>query len=138
MSRFERPHRIRFAHCDPAGIVYFPQYFVLFNGLVEDWISEALGISYGGLITERRVGLPTVKLDCEFTAVSRMGDDVLLGLALERVGRSSMTLQLDCRGANDLRMRMTQVLVTTNLDTHRAMALHDDLRAAMLRFQHAA
>jgi acyl-CoA thioesterase FadM len=26
---FERPVRIRFAHCDPAGIVFFPQYLVL-------------------------------------------------------------------------------------------------------------
>ena len=26
---------IRFHHCDPAGIVFYPQYFVLFNELVE-------------------------------------------------------------------------------------------------------
>ncbi|MDF6762844.1 acyl-CoA thioesterase, partial [Escherichia coli] len=36
---FERAARIRFAHCDPAGIVYFPQYLVLFNVLVEDWFT---------------------------------------------------------------------------------------------------
>ncbi|MDQ2779034.1 MAG: acyl-CoA thioesterase [Pseudomonadota bacterium] len=137
MARFERPQRIRFAHCDPAGIVFFPQYFVLFNGLVEDWVSDALGIRYAGLITERRIGLPIVKLDCEFTAVSRLGDEVTLALAVQRIGRSSLTLQLECSGPADLRLRMTQVLVTTNLDTHRAVALPDDLRAAMLRFEHA-
>ena len=31
---FERPRRIRFAHCDPAGIVFFPQYLVMLNNLV--------------------------------------------------------------------------------------------------------
>ena len=137
MARFERMQRIRFAHCDPAGIVFFPQYFVLFNGLVEDWVSEGLNISYAALIADRRVGLPTVKLEVEFKAVSRMGDDVSLSLAVQRVGRSSVTLQLECAVPGELRVRMTQVLVSTHLDTHRAIALPEDLRAAMLRFESA-
>ena len=33
---FECDKLIRFHHCDPAGIVFYPQYFVLFNELVED------------------------------------------------------------------------------------------------------
>ena len=43
---FERPVRIRFSHCDPAGIVFFPQYLVMSNALVEDWFNEALDIDY--------------------------------------------------------------------------------------------
>ena len=31
-----RERRIRFSDCDPAGIVFYPQYFVMFNGLVEE------------------------------------------------------------------------------------------------------
>ena len=73
---FERAARIRFAHCDPAGIVYFPQYLVLFNGLVEDWFTDGLGVSYAQMLGPRRIGLPIVKLHCEFSAISRMGDDV--------------------------------------------------------------
>jgi acyl-CoA thioesterase FadM len=37
---------IRFHHCDPAGIVFYPQYFVLFNELVEDWFNHGLGIDF--------------------------------------------------------------------------------------------
>ena len=33
--RFVVPVPIRFAHCDPAGIIFFPQYLVLFHGVVE-------------------------------------------------------------------------------------------------------
>ena len=54
--RFERRLRIRFSHCDPAGIVFYPQYFVLFVGLIEDWVTEGLGISYAELLGARRVG----------------------------------------------------------------------------------
>ena len=131
---FEQPLRIRFSHCDPAGIVFYPQYFVLFNGLVEDWVSEALGIPYAALIGERRIGLPTVALQCDFRAICRMGDEVLLGLRLASVGRSSLRLQLDCRRGDIVCVTATSTLVTTDLDTHRAVALPADLRAALLAF----
>ena len=60
-ATFELPVRIRFAHCDPAGIVYFPQYLVMTNALVEDWFTERLAIDYAHMIETRRVGLPIVK-----------------------------------------------------------------------------
>ena len=34
---FEQPLRIRWNHCDPAGIVYHPQYFVMLNNAMEDF-----------------------------------------------------------------------------------------------------
>jgi 4-hydroxybenzoyl-CoA thioesterase len=134
VHRFERPLRIRFAHCDPAGIVFFPQYLVMINNLVEDWVSDALGVPYAELLGARRTGLPTVSLQCEFIAVSRMGDDVMLGLTVERVGGKSLSLQIGCRCGDEQRMRIRQVLVFTSLDTHRAIAIPTDLRSAIERF----
>jgi 4-hydroxybenzoyl-CoA thioesterase len=134
-AEFRRPRLIRFSDCDPAGIVFYPQYFVMLNGLIEDWVNEGLGLSYHGLVAERSIGLPTVKLEVDFRAVSRMGDQVMLGLAVERLGSRSMTLAVRCFGAEsgEVRMQMTQVIVTTSLETHRAVAIPDDLRAAILR-----
>lgn len=133
---FERPLRIRFSHCDPAGIVFFPQYLVMLNGLVEDWFTDCLGVNYSRLLGPRRIGMPIVRLECEFRAVSRMGDDVTLGLAVERIGNSSLTLALHCRAGEQERMRSRQVLVATDLDTHQARALPDDLRSALERLPH--
>ena len=130
---FERDVLIRFSHCDPAGIVFFPQYLVMLNNLVEDWVSDGLGVPYAELLGRRRTGLPTVSLQCEFTAVSRMGDAVQMGLSVERVGGKSLTLQLGCRYGDELRMRARQVLVFTSLDTHRAIDIPGDLRAAFER-----
>lgn len=48
---FTRSVPIRFSHCDPAGIVYFPHYFDMFNGLIEDWYGQELGYDYAELIT---------------------------------------------------------------------------------------
>ena len=132
--RFERPLRIRFAHCDPAGIVFFPQYMVMFNGLLEDWFTDGLGIAYGALVQQRRIGTPTVSLQCDFTAISRMGDEVTLGLSVLRIGGASFELSIGCRCDEQQRVRMTQVLVTTDLDTHRPLPIADDIRAAMSRY----
>ena len=134
-KRLERPLRVRFSHCDPAGIVFFPQYLVMFNGLVEDWVSEALGIPYTDLLGPRRVGLPTVSLNCEFSAISKMGDDIVLGLSLDHIGRSSIRLKLDVMKGTTQCVSLQQVLVTTDLDTHRAIAIPDDLRDALMKFQ---
>ena len=133
--RFERALTIRFSHCDPAGIVFFPQYLVMVNDLNEDWIGALLGRPYADLIGRRRTGLPTVGLQCEFTAVSRMGDEVMLGLSVERLGTKSITLRHGCRLGDEARVSLRQVLVTTDLDTHRAVEIPADLREAIERFQ---
>ena len=133
---FSASRRIRFADCDPAGIVFFPQYFVMLNGFVEQWFDEALALPYAGLIAERRLGLPTVRLEADFCAISRHGDDLCLSLTVEKLGRSSLTLlhRFAADADDQLRLQVRQVLVCTSLQTHRPQALPDDLRGAIAAF----
>lgn len=129
---FQKPHRIRFSECDPAGIVFYPQYFVMFNDLLESWIDALLPEGFAGYIVGQRFGLPTVRLEADFKAISRMGDAVELTLQVERVGRKSIDLSLRCEGADGaLRMAARQTLVTTSLETHQAIAIPPALRAAL-------
>ena len=140
-GRFERVQRIRFAQCDPAAIVFYPQYFVMFQNHVEDWFDEGLGIAYADLVGRRRVGLPTVSLQTDFRAISRMGEGVTLGLAVERLGNSSLTLVLDVRGDDGPRVQVRKVIVCTDLtqvDAHRSQPWPADVRAAIDAFQGAA
>ena len=122
---------VRFSDCDPAGIVFFPQYLVMLNGVVEEWFDRALQVPYAALIGERRTGLPTVRLEIDFTAVSRHGDELIWSLGVERLGRSSLTLGIQVHGATQLRLQARQVLVCTSLLTHRPQALPHDVRAAL-------
>lgn len=135
MTAFQTERTIRFSDCDPAGIVFYPQYFVMFNGLVEDWFNGPLDLGWHRLVLERQVGLPTVHLEADFKAVSRLGDRVTLSLAVERLGERSLTLDLACHGQADraLRMRARQVIVTTSLVTHQAIPIPSDLREAIER-----
>lgn len=131
---FDMPMRIRFAHCDPAGIVYFPQYLVMTNALVEDWFNDALGIDYAEMIAERRVGLPIVKLNCEFSRPSRMGETVTLSLAVDSIGQRSIRIDIVCHCGGEVRFHAKQVLVTTSLDDGRSIDIPGDIARAIEQF----
>lgn len=135
---FEIEETVRFAHCDPAGIVFFPQYLVMLNTLHERWFTEGLGVPYQDYIGVRRLGVPTVRLECDFTAISRHGDRLRQRLAVAKLGRTSLELAVEFDSANELRARFRQVLVCTSLATHKSHPLPDDLRSGMQRYLRAA
>ncbi|AFT88693.1 acyl-CoA thioesterase [Paraburkholderia phenoliruptrix] len=131
---FERPIRIRFSHCDPAGIVFFPQYLVMTNALVEDWFNEGLQIDYAQMIGRRRIGLPIVKLDCEFSRPSQMGETIMLTLAVTAIGRRSIGLEIVGHCNGETRFRAKQVLVTTSLESSRSIDIPTDIATALAMF----
>lgn len=134
-KRFAVQVPIRFAHCDPAGIIFFPQYLVLFNGLVEDWFDQALRVSYAHMLQTEKVGLPIVHLECDFRAITRMGERVNMGLSIRKLGNRSLTLALDCTGPDgQLRVAAQKVLVFTSLQTHQAISVPFHIRQAMERW----
>jgi 4-hydroxybenzoyl-CoA thioesterase len=125
---FTRTVAIRFSHCDPAGIVYFPHYFDMFNGLIEDWYTEQLGVNYATLILGDRHGFPFVHIETDFKLPSRMGEQLDLTLLLERVGRSSLSVIIvgHLAGIERLRARLTTAM--TSLETQRSVELPNSLR----------
>ena len=126
---------IRFSHCDPAGIVYFPQYLVLTNWLVEDWFTEGLGINFAEFINQRKLGLPIVKLECEFVKPSSQGEQLTMSLALQRLGRRSITIDIVGSVNAEVRMRSKQVLVSTSLETGCSTDFPKDVRTALEALQ---
>ncbi|WP_457443621.1 acyl-CoA thioesterase [Roseateles sp. P5_E4] len=130
---FQREQLVRFGHCDPAGIVFYPRYFEMLNELIEDWFAQGLCLPFDVLIGQRGVGMPTAQLDTRFLRVSRHGDRLVQTIHIERLGGGSMTLRIAFDGADGTRVEFTQVLVCTSLATHKPQAFPADLRAALER-----
>jgi len=128
---FDREVAIRFSHCDPAGIVFFPRYMVMINDGVEDFFNRALGVNYAQVVDARRIGLPTVSLQCDFQVPSRIGESVTHSIGLIRLGRRSFTLTHTFHVGAERRISATQVLVTTDLHTHRSIDIPADIRTAL-------
>ncbi|KQV47404.1 hypothetical protein ASC95_24900 [Pelomonas sp. Root1217] len=130
---FQREQLVRFGHCDPAGIVFYPRYFEMLNELIEDWFARALGLPFDVLIGQRGVGIPTAQLDTRFLRVSRHGDRLQQSIHFQRLGGGSMTLRIAFDGDDGPRVEFTHVLVCTSLATHKPQAFPADLRAALER-----
>ena len=128
---FTRSVPVRFSHCDPAGIVYFPHYFNMFNGLIEDWYTEELGFNYAEMIMGSQFGFPFVHIECDFKIPSRMGDVIDLTLLVERVGRSSLGVAIVCHRDGVERLRARMVTAMMSIETRKPVALPSDLRGAI-------
>jgi 4-hydroxybenzoyl-CoA thioesterase len=126
---FTRTVAIRFSHCDPAGIVYFPNYFDMFNGLIEDWYTEQLGVDYSKLILNEHFGFPFVHIETDFKIPSRMGEHLDLTLLLTRIGRSSLSVVIVGHLAGIERLRARLVTAMMSLETQHAIELPPALRA---------
>jgi len=132
---FESEVLIRFHHCDPAGIVFYPQYFVLFNELMEDWFNHGLEVNFALFHIRGRLGLPAVKVECEFLAPCKIGEILRLRLSVKRIGRTSLTLNIEGRGpGNEIRVQATLVVVLAELDTFRPAPLSGELLEKVQRF----
>jgi 4-hydroxybenzoyl-CoA thioesterase len=131
---FESEKHVRFQHCDPAGIVFYPQYFVLFHELIEDWFNRGLEVKYADLIAVQRLGVPTVRLECDFIAPSTIGDTLRLRLVVRRVGTTSIALSLTAFSGDDLRVRIEQVIVLFSLERRAPVAISEDLRRRIGKF----
>ena len=125
---FTRTVPIRFSHCDPAGVVYFPHYFDMFNGLIEDWYTEQLGVDYSKLILGDRHGFPYVHIETDFKKPSRMGEHLDLTLLLTQVGRSSLSVVIVGHIGGVERLRARLVTAMTSLETQRSVPLPQALR----------
>jgi 4-hydroxybenzoyl-CoA thioesterase len=119
---------VRFAHVDAAGIVFYPRYLEMLNGAVEDWCDRALGADFRELHITRRIGLPTVKLQVEFAAPSRLGDLLAISIRPMKLGRSSCDLDVRFACEGEERLRAHVVLVCMDLSSHRSTPWPADLR----------
>lgn len=126
---FAKDVLVRFSDCDPAGIVFYPKYFEMFNNLVEDWFREELQFSFPEIVSQRGWGLPTVHLEVDFKAPSSYGETVRCELRVQSVGNSSITLAIELRGSDAaVRVKSKVVLVLIDRASMSAIAFPDAVR----------
>lgn len=131
---FECDKLIRFHHCDPAGIVFYPQYFVLFNELVEDWFNQGLGIDFARFHVEGGLGVPMGNIECRFLSPSKVGEILRLSLSINRIGKSSLELNVTGRSGGETRAQATLTIVLASLKTRHSVPFAEDLRAKLERY----
>ncbi|MBV7484369.1 thioesterase family protein [Bordetella sp. BOR01] len=126
---------VRFRHCDPAGIVFYPRYFEMINDFVEEWFDKGMGLPFHALHVDRKIGTPLASVQCDFTAPSRWHEKLRQELAVRRIGGASFTADVRFLGPDGgLRLKAALTIVTVDLRTMRSTAIPDDLRLRIQAF----
>ncbi len=93
MLSHARTVRIEWGDCDPAGIVFYPRYFAMFDHSTTLLIEQVLGLRKHQLYeTYDFDGYPVVDNRARFLLPTRFGDDVVIETRLAAVRRSSFDL----------------------------------------------
>ncbi|MEO8387686.1 MAG: thioesterase family protein [Polaromonas sp.] len=141
--KFQTRKQVRFHHCDPAGIVFYPQYFYLLHEVQEDFLAH-IGFPEHVLIAGG-MGVPIVDLKVEFLGMCRHGDSLTITLELTRLGNASLGMQYEIHGdpaspggVSAIKLRAHGVVVYSELPNGKPAALPEPMRDALAPYLKAS
>jgi 4-hydroxybenzoyl-CoA thioesterase len=84
--------RIEWGDCDPAGIIFYPNYFAIFDASTAMLFEVALGMTKFQMFRDLEfTGWPLVRTQARFMKPTRFGDDVTVESKIT-FGRSSFDI----------------------------------------------
>jgi 4-hydroxybenzoyl-CoA thioesterase len=88
-----RKVRIEWGDCDPAGIVYYPRYFAMFDHSTAMLLEAATGYTkYRMREVYDFVGFPMIDTGAKFYIPSKFGDDIVIESTISELGKSSFNI----------------------------------------------
>jgi 4-hydroxybenzoyl-CoA thioesterase len=84
--------RVRWADCDPAGIVFYPRFFEWMD-LAAHALTREMGVSARDMLPPSLLGLPVVAAEAEFLAPARLEDVLEVRTTVTRIGRTSIGIR---------------------------------------------
>ena len=112
-----RSVEIEFGDCDPAGIVYYPNYFRMFDASTAYLFEAALGMKKIAWIRHFGiVGIPMVDTGAKFSKPSRFGDVVSIQTTITEFRRSSFVVGHKLFSGGDLAIEAHEIRVWAGVD----------------------
>jgi 4-hydroxybenzoyl-CoA thioesterase len=134
MPTFNRDIKVRFAHTDAAGIMFYPRYFGLVNDVVEDWFGDGIGFDFKHLHIDEKRAVPTAHIKADFFRPSFMHDKLTFSLNLTKLGTSSISLIVRAASEGEDRLKVSLILVHMDMVSGKSLPWPDDMRAAMQKW----
>ena len=131
--KFTSSKKIRFHHCDPAGIVFYPQFFYLLHEVQEDFFAH-IGFPEHLLIQDGH-GVPIVDLKVQFLGMCRNGDEVDITLELTKLGSSSISMVYEILLDKEVKLRATGVVVYSEVPNGKSVRIPDAMRSALYPYR---
>ena len=122
--------KIRFSETDPAGIVFYPEFFRMFNDVFEDWMEEIVGVDFPLQFLELQRMFPLVHVEVDFKQPRIIGQTLRLVFVLTGLGRSTIRYSIigfDGDDGTEI-MRGQFVNCVASKATHTSIPLPGDMR----------
>lgn len=123
---------VRFDEIDAAGFVFYAKMTALPHEALERMLHAAIPGGYAQLVVDRRIGLPCVHLEADFTGALRFGDSIEVSMWVAKYGTTSVTFEVKVtRGDGVASARMVYVVACADLTVPRSTAVPPELKAAL-------
>ena len=86
------PVHVEFGHCDPAGIVWYPNFYEWFDA-ASHRLAERAGVGLHALRAQGYVGLPLMQTGASYHRPVRFGDDVAVHSTVTGFERRSFRVE---------------------------------------------
>jgi len=86
------PVHVEFGHCDPAGIVWYPNFYEWFDA-ASHRLAERAGVGLHALRAQGYVGLPLMQTGASYHRPVRFGDDVAVQSTVTGFERRSFRVE---------------------------------------------
>jgi len=98
MPVYEFDFRVAYADTDRMGVVYYANYFILFErGRTE--LMRNLGVRYRDMEEKREMFLPAMDAHCNYLAPARYDDMLRIRTEVSELGRASVTFTYQIHNA---------------------------------------
>ncbi len=125
---------IEWGDCDPAGIVFYPRYFAMFDASTAALFAAALGMpKIAWTRRYRLLGIPMVDTRAKFSTPSAYGDEVVIESRIAAFRRSSFDVEhrlVRADGATGVEGFETRVWTVRDGDRIRSAPIPDEVVAA--------
>ena len=126
--RFFFPFRIRYAETDAQGIVFFGNYLIFFDTAIYEYF-RTLPFDFKDHVEKTGADFHTVHVSVDFKAPAKFDDRIEAGVRTRRIGRTSLTFDVEifsCETSASL-VKGELVWVNTDQSTHRSAPVPEEL-----------
>ncbi len=99
-KKFSTRHRVYWADCDAAGILYFARFFHYFE-MAEEELFASLGRPRGEFLDSLRVGFPRAEAWARFFRPLRLGDQIEATAWIGKRTRTALVYHFELRREGD-------------------------------------
>jgi len=134
--KFSWPFRVRYAEIDGQRVVFNAHYLTYFDTAITEYF-HALPYDYMGQVHRTGEDYHTVRTLVEYQKPITFDEDIEVYVRTARMGRSSLTFQLEIhpKDVHDLRAMGEITWVNTDQTTHRSAALPKQLIKKIATFE---